>query len=196
MELSRADDRTVGVEPVAPQAASVSRRLLDAGLRPVGPASGCIDAVRDAAARCAPFGALGPDDIARLCEYMTVYEADPAVTLFAEGDPADFVVLVLSGLVEVLRRNRNLYPTRLALAQAGEAVGEMSMFDDAPRFSACVALEPTRIAVLPRESLERLLLRDPALGNRLLLRWAKLLSRRLRDTGSRLFTQLEAARAG
>lgn len=196
MELSRADARTVGVEPVFPQSASVPRRLLDAGLRTVGPASDCIDAVRDAAARCAPFAALGPDDIARLCDFMTVYEADPAVTLFAEGDPADFVVLVISGLVDLLRRNRNLYPTRLGVAQAGEAVGEMSMFDEAPRFSACVALESTRIAVLPRESLERLLLQDPALGNRLLLQWAKLLSQRLRDTGSRLFTHLEAARAG
>lgn len=165
------------------------------GLRDLGPANRFADEVCSAMSRAAPFSALAPDDARRLCDFMSLHAAEAGATLFREGDPSDCVLLVVDGAVEVLRRNRNQFAARLALASVGQSVGEMSMFDGAPRFSSCVALEPTRLAVLTRAGLDALVAESPALGAALLMAWAALLSERLRDAGGRLFSQLEALRA-
>lgn len=164
-------------------------------MRLLGPATAFAAEVRAAMTAQAPFSALSREEADELCALMTVHEAEPGATLFQEGDPPDFMLLIVEGAVDVLRLNRNEFPARLAVAGAGEAVGEMSLFDGAPRFSSCVALETTRVAVLTRAALATLLDRDPALGAKLLLHWARLLSERLRDAGARLFAQLEAARS-
>jgi CRP-like cAMP-binding protein len=97
-------------------------------------------------------------------------------------------------MVDVLRRNRYNYPSRIAVANAGHALGEMSMFDGEPRFASCVTLEPSRIAVLTREALLLVLQEDPRLGNKILLKLVQLLSERLRQTSAKLVSYIEAAR--
>ncbi|MGA0797518.1 MAG: cyclic nucleotide-binding domain-containing protein, partial [Quisquiliibacterium sp.] len=92
------------------------------------------------------------------------------------------------------RRNRFNYPSRIAVAEAGQALGEMSMFDGEPRFASCVALEPTRVAILGREAMTALFDAQPALGNRVLLRLAQLLSERLRQASVKLVSYVEAGR--
>jgi CRP-like cAMP-binding protein len=57
-----------------------------------------------------------------------------------------------------------------------------------------VALERTRIAVLTRDAVQRVLADDPVLGNKILLRTVQLLSERLRQTSAKLVTFLDAAR--
>lgn len=165
------------------------------GLSTLGPAEAFAQPVCAALALAAPFSALSPDEARSLCAFMTVHQAEAGATLLSEDDPADFMLVVLEGAVELLRRNRNQFPSQLAIASAGEAVGEMSMLDGAPRFASCIALEPTRFAVFTRAGLAALTARSPALASILLAGWAVMLSGRLRDVSARLFTQLEAARA-
>lgn len=165
------------------------------GLSALGPAEAFAQQVCAALSRAMPFSGLAPDEARALCAWMTVHQAEAGATLLKEDDPAEFMLVILDGAVELLRRNRNQFPAQLAVAAAGESVGEMSMFDRAPRFASCVALEPTRFAVLTRAGLEALAERSPTLATHLLTGWAAMLSERLREVGARLFTQLEAARA-
>ena len=106
------------------------------------------------------------------------------------------MMLLMSGMVDVLRRNRYNYPSRIAVANAGHALGEMSMFDGEPRFASCVTLEHVRIAVLTRDALMLVLADQPKVGNKILLKLVQLLSERLRQTSAKLVTYLESAREG
>jgi CRP/FNR family transcriptional regulator, cyclic AMP receptor protein len=123
-----------------------------------------------------------------------VYEAPAGITIINEGENGDFMMLLIKGMVDVLRRNRYNYPSRIAVAHSGHALGEMSMFDGEPRFASCVTLENSRIAVLTRDALLLVLSDEPKLGNKILLKLVQLLSERLRQTSAKLVSYLEAAR--
>ncbi len=130
----------------------------------------------------------------KLGTFMYVYEAPPGVTIINEGEAGDFMMLLMQGMVDVLRRNRYNYPSRIAVAHSGHSLGEMSMFDGEPRFASCVTLENSRIAVLTRDALMLVLGEEPKLGNKILLKLVQLLSERLRQTSAKLVSYLEAAR--
>lgn len=171
-------------------------RLTGLGLVDAGPATEHAEEIHGLMLRTPLFAGLGIDDTRKLSAYMRIYDAQPGITLINEGEPGDFMLLLVGGMIDVLRRNRYDYPARIALGQPGHALGEMSMFDGEPRFASCVTLEPCRMAVLSRDALMQVLEDEPALGNRILLKLVQLLSDRLRQTSSKLVSYLEAARDG
>ena len=169
-------------------------RLLALGLRPVGRASDFADQIHGLMAQTPLFSGLDIDETRKLGTFMYVYEAPPGVTVINEGESGDFMMLLMQGMVDVLRRNRYNYPSRIAVAHSGHSLGEMSMFDGEPRFASCVTLEHSRIAVLTRDALMLVLGEEPKLGNKILLKLVQLLSERLRQTSAKLVSYLEAAR--
>jgi CRP-like cAMP-binding protein len=92
--------------------------------------------------------------------------------LFREGDPGDRFYVVYSGSVEVLKERPLGDHERLAVKQAGEAFGEMSLLNDAPRSASVRALEPTELLVISRDDFNALL-GDSALAIGLLRSLAK-----------------------
>jgi CRP/FNR family transcriptional regulator, cyclic AMP receptor protein len=173
---------------------SPHERLLALGLKPIGRASDFADEIHGLMAKTPLFSGLGAAETRKLGSFLYVYEAPPGVTLITEGETGDFMALMMSGMVDVLRRNRYNFPSRLAVAHTGHALGEMSMFDGEPRFASCVTLEQSRLAVLTRDSILLVLQEEPALGNKILLKLVQLLSERLRQTSAKLVSYLEAAR--
>ncbi|HMN79183.1 MAG TPA: cyclic nucleotide-binding domain-containing protein [Burkholderiaceae bacterium] len=169
-------------------------RLLALGLKPIGRASEFADEIHVLMSRTPLFSGLDIDETRKLGAFMYVYEAPPGVTVINEGEGGDFMMLLMNGMVDVLRRNRYNYPSRIAVAHAGHALGEMSMFDGEPRFASCVTLEYSRIAVLTRDALMLVLTDEPKLGNKILLKLVQLLSERLRQTSAKLVSYLEANR--
>ena len=169
-------------------------RLISMGMRPVGRASEFSDEIHALMARTPLFSGLDIDETRKLGAFMYVYEAPAGVTLISEGEAGDFMMLLMTGMIDVLRRNRYNYPSRIAVAHGGHALGEMSMFDGEPRFASCVTLENCRLAVLSRDSLMLVLSEEPELGNKILLKLVQLLSDRLRQTSAKLVSYLEAAR--
>lgn len=171
-------------------------RLVALGLAEAGDAIAHASEIHELMLQTPLFAGLSIEDTRKLGAYMRIYQAEPGITLINEGEPGDFMMLLMDGLIDVLRRNRYDYPARIALGQPGHALGEMSMFDGEPRFASCVTLEPCRMAVLSRDALMQVLEDEPALGNRILLKLVQLLSDRLRQTSSKLVSYLEAARDG
>lgn len=169
-------------------------RLVAAGARPIGGALECADDIHRLMSGTPLFAGLDIDETRTLSRLMFVYEADPAQTLIHEGESGDFMLLLMTGMVDVLRRNRFDYASRISVALPGQTLGEMSLFDGEPRFASCVALERTRFAVLSREGMNRVLHDDPALGNKIMLRLVQMLSTRLRQTSARLVSYIEASR--
>jgi CRP/FNR family cyclic AMP-dependent transcriptional regulator len=188
-------------DPAGPSRRASNRRtpherLTSVGLAPVGPANEHISEICELMSRTPLFSGLNGEDTRKLGEFMYIYEAPPGITVINEGEAGDFMMLLMSGMVDVLRRNRFDYPSRIAVAQAGQALGEMSTFDGEPRFASCVTLERCRFAVLTRESLMLVLSEQPALGNKVLMKLVQMLSDRLRQTSAKLVAYLDASRDG
>jgi CRP/FNR family transcriptional regulator, cyclic AMP receptor protein len=184
----------------ATQAASTAakrsphERLLALGLKPMGRATDFSEEIYGMMAKTPLFSGLDIEETRKLGAFMYVYEAPAGITIINEGESGDFMMLLIKGMVDVLRRNRYNYPSRIAVAHSGHALGEMSMFDGEPRFASCVTLESSRIAVLTRDALLLVLSDEPKLGNKILLKLVQLLSERLRQTSAKLVSYLEAAR--
>jgi len=169
-------------------------RLSAIGLSPVGRASTCAAEVRTLMAATPLFSGLDAAETERLAAFMFVYDAPAGLTLITEGEVGDFMMLVMQGAVEVVRGGGAGSGSRIAVARAGQALGEMSMFDGEPRFASCVTREPSRIAVLSRDAMMQVMQEEPRLGARVMLRLVQLLSERLRQTSAKLVTYIEAAR--
>jgi CRP/FNR family transcriptional regulator, cyclic AMP receptor protein len=70
--------------------------------------------------------------------------------LFREGDPAEHLYLVVRGRMAIAIANPiDHRETVVALMDAGDLLGEMSMLDDGPRSAMARALEPTVVLSIP-----------------------------------------------
>lgn len=133
-------------------------------------------------------------EIRLLSNFMQVFRAPPGVEIIREGEPGDFMLLLIEGRVEVFKQDRWNAPRLIAVLEAGATVGEMSMIDGEPRFASCTSAEPTLVAVLSRESLARIILEQPILGAKVLMELSLMLSQRLRQTSARLVSFLDKQR--
>ncbi|MCE3249224.1 MAG: hypothetical protein K0R41_3049 [Geminicoccaceae bacterium] len=95
--------------------------------------------------------------------------------LFQQGDPSDWVVLVRSGRVEVLRETGG-DAILLGTARAGEFIGEMGVLEARPRSATVRAATDLEVELIERTAFLERVSRDPALAHKLLTR----MSRRLR----------------
>jgi CRP/FNR family transcriptional regulator, cyclic AMP receptor protein len=134
-------------------------------------------------------------EIGLLSQFMHVYRTEPGVEIICEGETGDFMVLLIGGRIEVFKQDKWNAPRLIALIEAGESFGEMSMIDGEPRFATCVAAESCTIAVLSRDSLARIILEQPTLGAKILMELVLMLSRRLRQTSSRLLDYMDREKA-
>ena len=141
--------------------------------------------------KCALLENFSTDEVRLLAHFMDVYRAEPGVEIIQEGDGGDFMLMLIEGRVEVHKRDRWNTPQLLAAVEAGRTLGEMSMIDGAARFATCIAVEPTLIAVLDRESLARIIVEQPLLGAKVLMELVLMLSQRLRVTSERLLGLLD-----
>ncbi len=86
--------------------------------------------------------------------------------LLKEGDTSDFVLLVLTGKLEVFveRESKDLVLTE---ANPGTILGELAMLCGIPRSASVRAKEDSVVLEWPDEAFRTLLLRDPSLSQRI-----------------------------
>jgi CRP/FNR family transcriptional regulator, cyclic AMP receptor protein len=132
------------------------------------------------------------DEAETLGGVMLRVRAQPGQILIQEDMIGDWMMLLLSGTVDVTKRSARGEPSRLAVIKSGASVGEMSMLDCEPRYATCSALEEVEFGVLSRLAIEQLIREHPAVGAKLLVKLTQILAQRLRNTSN----QLVRARAG
>jgi len=64
---------------------------------------------------------FSPGEVQLLANFMDVYRAAPGAEIIREGDGGDFMLMVLEGRVEVLKRDRWNTPQVLASVEAGRS---------------------------------------------------------------------------
>jgi len=137
------------------------------------------------------FDDFSREDVQMLAGFMHVYRAEPGSVIIREGDIDDYMLLIIQGKVDIVKTDKRGAVQPMTSVGPGMTLGEMSMIDGEPRFATCIAVEPTTFAVLSRDSMVRIILEDPSLGSKLLIKLVTLLSQRLRQTSSTLLHYME-----
>jgi CRP/FNR family cyclic AMP-dependent transcriptional regulator len=167
-----------------------------AHLEYLGDATKFAEKIRDLIPKCTLLENFSPAEVKLFAHFMDVYRAEPGMEIIREGDGGDFMLMLIEGRVEVHKRDRWNTPQLLAVVEAGRTLGEMSMIDGDARFATCIAVEPTLVAVLDRESLARIIVEQPLLGAKILMELVLMLSQRLRATSQRLLGLMDAQAPG
>ncbi len=140
-----------------------------------------------------------PQEIDTLGSAMLLIRARPGQVLIAEGDRGDWMLLVLSGTVDVTKATppdaddpaAQESISRLAVIKEGGAVGEMSMLDRDLRYATCTAIDTVEAAVLGRTAIGQLIRQHPGIGAKLMVKITQLLAQRLRNTINQLVKLLK-----
>ncbi|MBK8117796.1 MAG: cyclic nucleotide-binding domain-containing protein [Sulfuritalea sp.] len=135
------------------------------------------------------------DELEGLARYMRCYRAPPGSEVICEGEDGDFMLLLLDGNAEIVKKDVRGLPQIMARAGPGKTLGEMSLIDGAPRFASCIALDAIEFAVLDRETLSRIIAEEPRIGVKLMTELLMLLNQRLRSVTARLLDCMEARRS-
>jgi CRP/FNR family transcriptional regulator, cyclic AMP receptor protein len=166
-------------------AAALPGRLRQAGLEVLGPCTGLSASGPALLHHAALLEHFTPAEADTLGEALLRVRARPGQVLMAEGDAGDWLLLVLSGTVDVTRHGPGGV-SRLAVVKEGAMLGEMSMLDGAPRSASCTAIETVEAGVLTRGAIAGLIREHPVVGAKLLVEINQLLAQRLRNTSNQL----------
>ena len=117
-------------------------------------------------------------------------EFPAGLVIIQEGDPGDSLYIMVSGEVEITKQltlvlDEDTPKERVMIrlkAEDGVYFGEMSLLESDPRSATVTALSDCRLLELYQKDFLELARNDPAMGLKLLLRLAQLLSRHLRKT--------------
>ncbi len=128
------------------------------------------------------FEELAPPVLAALAEAARPQSWPAGTVLFQRGDPGDWMVALEGGRVRLSLVTGTGRELTLRHAGPGETLGELALFDGAPRSADATALGPTRGHVLHRRDVEEIARRHPEFMQGV----ARYLSRRLRETTDQL----------
>jgi CRP/FNR family transcriptional regulator, cyclic AMP receptor protein len=125
---------------------------------------------------------------------MPRLQATAGQVLIAEGEAGDWMMLVITGTVDVTKQvllpgesaTASTEVSRLAVVTSGATLGEMSMFDNEPRNASCVAITDANLGLLTRSAIARLIAEHPAVAAKLLAKITQLLAQRLRNASAKL----------
>jgi CRP/FNR family cyclic AMP-dependent transcriptional regulator len=107
-----------------------------------------------------------------------VYEPDEII--FEEGDQGHGVFIIISGKVRADPCHKLLKAANLEFGP-GELVGELTLFDEAPRTATVVAIERTMTVALFQAEFSSLLTKNKSIGVKVLIEIGRILSRRTRQ---------------
>jgi CRP-like cAMP-binding protein len=155
-------------------------------LEPLGSATAFVDEILAIIEYMPLFQGLDRDEIGTIAEYMFCFGAPTGETLLREGDAGDWLLLLLTGEVQVWKRDDHGNECKITRVMPGTTLGEMSLIDGQPRFATCIASVPVDFAVLRREDFIELTLAHPRLCAKFTLLLLQIMAQRLRDTSTRM----------
>ena len=124
--------------------------------------------------------------IDQLVQYLEFYHVPAQQAIIQQGELGDYMVIVMSGQISVDRQMADGSWIHLAVAQPGEVLGEMSLFDSSPRFSSCTTSADCALAVLKADTLDAMMELDASTAAYLLALFTRKLSTRLRQMSARV----------
>jgi CRP/FNR family transcriptional regulator len=120
----------------------------------VSPMSSEID---QALLRAPIFSRLGTEDRRRLALVARLHLYHRGETVFAEGDLSDHFCTVVTGRVKVFKMTPAGKDVILEIFGAGDPLGAAAAYDGHPFPASAVAIEDSRVLLVPRQAFFTLL---------------------------------------
>jgi CRP-like cAMP-binding protein len=152
----------------------------------LGAGTGFVDQIFSLVGRSQFFAEFSREDVNMLAGYMRIYHAQPGQKIIREGDTGDYLLLVIRGEVDIFKTNLMGEQQLMSSVSHGMTLGEMSMIDGEPRFATCIALNETTFGVISRDTMAKIVVENPSLGAKILIKLVTMLSQRLRHTSATL----------
>jgi CRP-like cAMP-binding protein len=133
------------------------------------------------------FRDLHDDELNAIGSFLDVREVPAKTRIIEEGKPVTELCIVTDGLVHVRRLAgaREILLNRLG---PGAFFGEVNLFDVGTATATVVAMKPTQLAVIGHSALRSYFEANPATGYKVVTAMMREMSRRFRQTNSRLVT--------
>ncbi|MCL4504303.1 MAG: cyclic nucleotide-binding domain-containing protein [Deltaproteobacteria bacterium] len=151
-----------------------------------------MDIVREAAffRKIFLFQDLEDREIEQVLSRTYPREFPAGSVIIQEGDPGDSMYIMVTGEVEITKQltlvlDEDTPKERVMIrlkAEDGVYFGEMSLLENDPRSATVTASTDCGLLELSQQDFQGLIQQNPAMGTKLLLRLAQLLSRHLRKT--------------
>ena len=111
------------------------------------------------------FSSLPEGELSELATGLSPRDLEPGTLMFREGDQGSEAYIIVEGQVEIIKSLDTPDERLLGVRDAGEAIGEMSLFsEDNQRTASVRAKTPTKLLVMKRDDLEHLLRKQPDLA--------------------------------
>lgn len=126
-----------------------------------------------------------PEELSLLSSFgdSRSYQSDEVV--IRQGEENDHLYLVLKGKLDVFQDIEGVNK-KVAYLEAGDSLGEVSVFDPGPASATVTAATETEVWLITRNSLDRLHAANPKVAYRLLSRITTCLSKRLRQMNDKV----------
>ncbi|MGH6991035.1 MAG: cyclic nucleotide-binding domain-containing protein, partial [Stellaceae bacterium] len=107
------------------------------------------------------FDSFGAPEIDELARGLALQPAKPGAVIVTEGDPGASLFIVVSGLLDVMKRTESGEARKVALLAPGQVFGEWSLLTGAARSATVIAAADTGLLEITKQELEPILSRHP-----------------------------------
>ena len=148
------------------------------------------DTITDLLIKVPMFAGLDADELQIIEKQIKFIEIEQGETLFKEGDQGEYVCFVVDGRLEVTKKTVTGENFVLNTLARGQSVGEMSIIDKRPRSATVRAKTKATLFTLDRNDFEVIMKEYSGIGMKVLKGLSLLLSKKLRQTSSRLVSYM------
>jgi CRP-like cAMP-binding protein len=127
------------------------------------------------------FSKLGPEDLEQIAEIAQEQLYSTHAVICRDGDPGNTLFIIVDGTVDVIKEKENK-ETVIAIRDVGEFVGEMAIFESAPRSATLRAHTSVRVLVIDGAAFNTILMDRPEVAVSVL----RHMSTRIRELNDRV----------
>ena len=102
------------------------------------------------------FDRLSRFELGKLAQEFTERNYEKNDVVFLQGDVGDALFVLVSGALKIMVTSEDGEEMVLVTLEPPATLGELALVDHGPRSASAIALEPSRLLVLPRSRWERL----------------------------------------
>lgn len=142
------------------------------------------------------FEGISQEEFEQIIKYAFVKGFEPNYVLFRENlIVGQIMYVILSGKVELSKKNAAGEDEVFMTLGPGALLGEMSLFEQQKRSASAIVKEYSELLVMPKYNFDRMLQSRPTEAIKILLNFIKILSQRLRETTNRMMKAKSEAEA-
>jgi len=142
-----------------------------------------LDEIYEFLKSIAIFSNLKLSELQQLARYLKPVTFDSQTTIFRAKEPGDELYIIQSGNISVKLPMPDGTLQEIAEIKSGDFVGEMAIFENAPRSATCTAKEECRIYTLHKDDFLHLMKESPNTAIRIMKNMLDITSGRVNASG-------------